>query len=93
MEDQESGLFSLASKLGKATGLIAAILLTPVLFQWISPLLYRYLVGSYGADVGAGLLWGIGAIGAFVIYFSVSVVTSFMLVWVLAWFAARGFGR
>lgn len=57
---QESGVFKIASLLGKASGFAIAVLATPPVYDFTVWLLAGYLSGEYGEDMASFLLLCLG---------------------------------
>jgi hypothetical protein len=73
-EQGPSGFYKIISTLGQILGVAAAILGTPLLFSMTKLPLYSYLRDARGRDIASILVWVMGAIEAYLIYVSVSLL-------------------
>lgn len=88
---EPSGLYKTFSTLGKAVAIGATILGTPALFEATRRPLFTYLARSWGGDIAGLLVWVMGAIEAYVIYVSVSLLVTAGLTWLVTAAAMRQF--
>lgn len=92
-QEDSPGIYSAATKLGQVAAIASAVLITPWLYEWSRIPLSHYLAKTYGAEITGWLILGLGVLEAFAIYTCVAMLTTFALIWLLAFLAARGFGR
>ncbi len=87
------GISKAVSALGTAVGLGVAVMSAPLVFFKTKTWLYDYFIFyAKDADITLTLVWLMNAIFFFVIFGVVSMLLSFILIWILARFAAKTLG-
>ena len=92
-QENTSGLYKSISLLGQVIAVAAVILGMPLVFGMTKVPLYLYLAGSWGRDIAGILVWVMGAIEAYLIYVSVSLLVTAGIVWFTTTLAMRQFRK
>jgi hypothetical protein len=79
------------SAIGTALGIGAAILLTPILFEWTRQPLLNHLLETWNAGLANLLTWVMGGVEAFIIYGGTKLFFTLLTIWTTAALAARRF--
>lgn len=88
---KNSVFYKSLSGIATASGIGAAIILTPLIFRKTRGPLLKFLNEEYGADFGNALLWTFGTAEAAAIFFTVRLLLISLLIWIFAALAARRF--
>ncbi len=89
-QNNNGGLAVEISRLGQAIGLVASLMLTPIVFRWTGPGLYHYFTGALGRDYAEAATWITGAAEAYIIYSAVSIGITLASVWAVTAMIERG---
>ena len=91
MNEDQSGLYKTISNLGKVVGAAAVLLGTPLLYDATKRPLFSYFAKTWGRDLAEYLVLAMGAIEAYLIYVSVSLLFTAGTIWVITTLAMRRF--
>jgi hypothetical protein len=86
---QPGGMSGAVSSVSNASGIAAAILLTPFIFDWSRARLFRYFAKTIGREFAPWMTWISGAVEAYAIYALVTFLVTLLLTWLLMIFASR----
>lgn len=87
--DQESGVFKTIRSLGKALGLAASILGTPMVYGATRWKMYAYLSATWDENLAHILTVVMAGVEAYVIYVTTTLVFTGLVIWAMAALAAR----
>lgn len=87
------GIAGEISSLGKAIGTLAAMVLTPVVFKHTSQALFHYFAGLIDRDYAEIATWIAGALEAYILYCTVSIVITVASIWAVTAMVERGWKR
>jgi len=87
------GVAKAVSALGTAVGIGVAIMSAPLVYARTSHWLHTYFFGYVkDTDITLIIVWLMQGIFFFVIFAAVSMILGFILIWILARFAAKTLG-
>lgn len=91
-EQGPSGLYKSISTLADIVALVVMVAATPHLFELTKRPMYLYFVKYWGRDIGEFLVWGMGAVEAYLIFMATSFLLTAGLLWLLTAIIMRRFG-
>ena len=92
-EQGPTGLYKSISTLADIVALFVMVAATPRLFELTKRPMYLYFVKDWGRDIGEFLVWGMGAVEAYLIFMATSFLLTGGIVWLVMKIVMRRFDK